>query len=44
MPKGQMGIKPQTNPKCTSQPPEAQGKLYIYYSLWSEILTTFFPM
>ena len=27
MSKSQMGFKPQTNPKCTSQPPEYQGKL-----------------
>ena len=31
MPNGQTGIKPQMNPKCTSQPPEDQGKLDIHY-------------
>ena len=25
-----MGFKPQTNPKCTSQPPKHQGKLDIW--------------
>ena len=28
-----MGIKPQMNPKCTSQLPEDQGKLDIYYQI-----------
>ena len=29
MSKSQKGFKPQTNPKCTSQPPKDQGKLDI---------------
>ena len=27
--KGKMGLKPQENPKCTTQSPEYQGKLDI---------------
>ena len=31
MSKSQLGFIPQTNPKCTSQPPKDQGKLDIHH-------------